>query len=106
VRFGEKFGLDGNSLTIQHHIETNGAFSAGFHPYFRGGNKREIEIFSLEPGTAYWYLPGSLRKAEKDDVIVYDRSLTYVPGTQGSLNFAAGEVNHHYGRRVATPDTP
>ena len=85
-----------DSLTIGQHIATEGAFCVGFHPYFRIRDKRDIEIGGLQPGTRYWYLPNALRKAEKDAVIAQDQSLAYVPGKQGSLNFGAGEVNHHF----------
>jgi galactose mutarotase-like enzyme len=83
-------------LSIGQHIETDGAFAVGFHPYFRIHNKRDIEITGIEAGTCYWYLPNALSKAEKDAVIAQDQSLAFVPGQQGSLNFAAGEVNHHF----------
>jgi len=88
--------LEPENLTIDQHIETEGAFSVGFHPYFRVGNKLDIEITGIEAGTCYWYLPNSLSKREKDAIIAEDRSLTYAPGKAGSLNFAAGEVNHHF----------
>lgn len=88
--------LEQNSLIIDQHIETAGEFSVGFHPYFRIGNKRDIEISGIEQGTSYWYLPNALSKDEKDEVIAHNRSLVYVPGKEGSLNFAAGEVNHHF----------
>jgi len=88
--------LEAENLTIAQHIETEGAFSVGFHPYFRVGNKLDIEITGIESGTRYWYLPNSLSKREKDALIAEDRSLTYVPGKEGSLNFATGEVNHHF----------
>jgi galactose mutarotase-like enzyme len=83
-------------LTIGQHIATDGAFSVGFHPYFYISNKRDIEITGLQAGTRYWYLPNALSKAEKDAVIAQDQWLAYVPGKQGSLNFAAAEVNHHF----------
>ncbi len=88
--------LDRDSLTIGQQIETDGAFAVGFHPYFRIRDKRHIDIVGLKPGTRYWYLPNALRKAEKDEVIAQNQSLAYVPDKQGSLNFDAGEVNHHF----------
>lgn len=88
--------LEPANLTIDQHIETEGAFSVGFHPYFRVGNKLDIEITDIESGTRYWYLPNSLSKRDKDAIIAEDRSLMYVPGKEGSLNFATGEVNHHF----------
>jgi galactose mutarotase-like enzyme len=83
-------------LSIGQHIETDGAFAVGFHPYFRIRNKRDIEITGIEAGTRYWYLPNALSKAEKDAVIAQDQSVAFVLGQQGSLNFAVGEVNHHF----------
>jgi len=53
--------LEPAQLTIEQHIETAGAFSVGFHPYFRVGNKRDIDITGIEAGTRYWYLPNALR---------------------------------------------
>lgn len=88
--------LEPANLTIDQHIETEGAFSVGFHPYFRVGDKLDIEITGIEAGTQYWYMPNSLSKHEKDTIIAEDRSLMYVPGKEGSLNFATGEVNHHF----------
>jgi galactose mutarotase-like enzyme len=88
--------LDQSHLTIGQHIDAVGAFGVGFHPYFRVQNKRDLDISGIAPGTRYWYLPNALSKAEKDAVIAHDRSLTYSPGKQGSINFAAGEVNHHF----------
>lgn len=90
--------LGQDSLTIGQYIETAGAFSAGFHPYFRVSNKRHIDIAGLEPGTSYWYLPNALSQAEKDAVIRRNQSHAYIPGKQGSLNFTAAEVNHHFER--------
>ena len=88
--------LEPQRLSIGQHIVTTGPFAVGFHPYFRISNKRDIAIAGIAPGTPYWYLPNALSKADKDAVIAHNRSLTYVPGQQGSLNFATGEVNHHF----------
>jgi len=88
--------LEPEQLTIEQQIETAGAFAVGFHPYFRVGNKLDIAITGIEAGTRYWYLPNALSKRDKDAIIAADRSLPYVPGKDGSLNFAAGEVNHHF----------
>jgi len=88
--------LEPEQLTIDQHIETAGAFSVGFHPYFRVGNKLDIDITGIESRTRYWYLPNALSKREKDAIIAEDRSLPYAPGKDGSLNFAAGEINHHF----------
>jgi galactose mutarotase-like enzyme len=84
------------SVNMEQHIITDGPFAVGFHPYFRVSNKRDIVITGIEPSTPYWYLPNALSKAEKDAVIAQDHSLTYVPGKEGSLDFASGEVNHHF----------
>jgi galactose mutarotase-like enzyme len=88
--------LEPTHLTIEQHIETEGAFSVGFHPYFRVGHKQDIAITGIDAGTPYWYLPNALSKREKDAIIAADRSLRYVPGKAGSLNFTMGEVNHHF----------
>jgi galactose mutarotase-like enzyme len=85
-----------DQLTIAQHIETDGAFSVGFHPYFKVSNKRDIDITGIDSGTPYWYLPNTLSKGEKDAVIARDEVWTYIPGKTGSLNFTAGEVNHHF----------
>ena len=84
------------ALEIQQRIDTDGPFSVGFHPYFRVSNKREIDIEGIEAGTPYWYLPNRLSKAEKDEIIAQGRSEHYLSGREGSLNFAAREVNHHF----------
>jgi galactose mutarotase-like enzyme len=96
--------LDQQSLTIGQHIVTDGPFAVGFHPYFRVSNKRDLEITGIPVRTAYWYLPNALSKADKDAVIAQDRSLFYAPGKQGSINFAAGEVNHHFDLSSAAPE--
>ena len=88
--------LDADRVTIGQHIETGGEFSVGFHPYFRVSNKRHIDIAGIASGTPYWYLPNALSKAQKDEVIAQDRAAAYTPGKHGSLNCAAGEVNHHF----------
>ena len=88
--------LEPDEIIIDQHIETDGAFSVGFHPYFVVSNKRQIDITGIDPGTPYWYLPNSLSKSEKDAVIARDEVWTYIPGKEGSLNFTAGEVNHHF----------
>lgn len=88
--------LDAHSLTIGQHITSTGPFAVGFHPYFRVADKGDIEITGLAAGTSYWHLPNALSKAEKDAVIAQNRSQTHVPGKRGSLDFRAGEVNHHY----------
>jgi galactose mutarotase-like enzyme len=85
-----------DQLTIAQHIETDGAFAVGFHPYFKVSNKLDIDISGIDPGTPYWYLPNALSKRDKDAVMARDESLTYTPGKNGSLDFAAGEVNHHF----------
>ena len=96
--------LEPAQLTIDQQIETEGAFSVGFHPYFRVGNKRDIAIAGIDAGTPYWYLPNALSKREKDAIIAEDRSLLYVPGKAGSLNFTRGEVNHHFDMSGQTHD--
>jgi len=96
--------LEPAQLTIDQQIETEGAFSVGFHPYFRVGNKRDIAITGIDAGTPYWYLPNALSKREKDAIIAEDRSLLYVPGKAGSLNFTMGEVNHHFDMTGQTHD--
>lgn len=88
--------LEPSQLAITQHIATMGPFSTGFHPYFRVSDKREITIAGIASGTRYWYLPNALSKREKDAIIATDQSLAYVPGRTGSLNFAAGEINHHF----------
>lgn len=97
--------LDEEALTIQQLIDTDGPFSVGFHPYFRVGDKHQIEIEGIDVDANYLYLPNSLSKEEKDAMILQNRTRPYTPGKHGSLDFAHGEVNHHFLLRQNRPIT-
>ncbi|MGE3538010.1 MAG: hypothetical protein AB7N91_11335 [Candidatus Tectimicrobiota bacterium] len=88
--------LEPAQISIAQQIDTEGVFAVGFHPYFRVSDKLAVDISGIAAGTRYWYLPNALSKRDKDAVIAADQYTPYVPGRTGSLNFAAGEVNHHF----------